>query len=303
MKKYTKTILTTLGLLGLSTYITGSYLTISYACKRQKDNLPSYELGDYYELWLKQQNIKELEMISHDNLKLKALLLEAPVETNKLIICVHGYHSNNQRAYNSFLKFFHELGYNVLIVNNRAHGNSEGKYIGFGWLDRIDIINWIYYMKDYYDKNLQIALHGISMGGATVLNASGERLPKDVKCIIDDCGYSTLYGQLLHVAKYHNKQFRPFLFTSALMSKFIVGYSFFTANPIKQVRKSHTPTLFIHGDKDDYVPTYMVYKLFKACRAKKELLIINNAKHAQCYKTNTKLYESRVKQFLSQYIK
>lgn len=303
MKKTTKTILTTLGLLSITTYLSATYFSVNYASKRLKKEAEPVELNDNDELWLKQQNIKELEITSYDQLKLKALLIEASIPTDKLIICVHGYHSNNQRQYKHMIRFFHDLGYNILLPNNRAHGNSEGQYIGFGWLDRIDIINWIYYIKDYYSKPLQIALHGISMGGATVMCVSGEQLPKDVKCIIEDCGYTTLYKQLKHVSKYHNKRFRPFLFSSALMSKLITGFSFFKVKPIKQVKKAYLPIMFIHGEKDDYVPSSMAYQLFKACPSKKELLIIKNATHATSYRTNTKLYETRVKHFLSQYIK
>lgn len=303
MNKKTKVILTTLGILGVSAYVSGTIATINYSCKRIKKEQPVPNANKEYDEWFNKLKFKELEIISHDELKLKALLLEARVPTDKLIICVHGYQSSNLRQYKYLIRFFHELGYNILIPNNRAHGNSEGKYIGFGWLDRIDIINWIHYIKDYYNKPLQIVLHGISMGGATVLNVSGEKLPRDVKCIIEDCGYSSLYQQMKHVAKYHNKQFRPFLFSSALMSKLIIGYSFFKVKPIKQIKKAYLPIMFIHGDKDDYVPTYMVYKLFKACPTKKELLIVKDAPHARAYITNHKLYEARVKTFLSQYIK
>ena len=121
------------------------------------------------------------------------------------------------------------------------------------------------------------------MGSATVLMASGEKLPDDVKCIISDCGFTSVLDELAHNLKQSHIPPAIILPTATLLSKKRIGYSFKEASTIEQVKKSKTPTLFIHGDQDDFVPTYMVYDLYNACAADKDLLIVEGAKHAQSY--------------------
>lgn len=282
-----------------------SIKAIDYACKkRPKDaNKPMNHCNEENLNWLNKQDFKDLEITSHDGLKLRAKLLEAKSNTDKVLIAVHGYRNYNLREFAYYVKFYHELGFHVLLPNNRAHGDSEGTYIGFGWLDRLDCMQWIDEIKDYFDKDLQIALHGISMGSATVLMASGEDLPSDVKCIISDCGFTSVLDELAHNLKLSHIPPAIILPTATLLSKKRVGYSFKEASTIDQVKKSKTPTLFIHGDQDDFVPTYMVYDLYNACAADKDLLIVEGAKHAQSYLVDQELCERTIIEFMSQYIK
>lgn len=282
-----------------------SVLAIDKACKRpinQKDK-PLKEIPKEYSLWLNEQTFEDLEITSHDGLKLRSKLLKAEGKSNKVLIAIHGYHSYNLREYARYLKFYHELGFHILLPNNRAHGNSEGEYIGFGWLDRIDCLQWIDTMKLYFhDQDIQIVLHGISMGSATVLMASGEELPSEVKCIISDCGFTSVYEEMKHEMKRSHIP-TVILPTATLLSKKRVGYNFKEASTINQVKKSHTPTLFIHGDQDDFVPTYMVYDLYNACQAPKDLLIVEGAKHAESYIVNQELCEKTIVDFMSKYVK
>ena len=190
-----------------------------------------------------------------------------------------------------YIKFYHDLGFHILLPDNRAHGESEGTYIGFGWLDRLDCIQWIHQVKDYFHKDLQIVLHGISMGSATVLMASGEELPDDVKCIISDCGFTSVLDEFKHELHQRHIPASLVLPTATLLSKKRVGYSFKEASTIEQVKKSKTPTLFIHGDRDNFVPTYMVYDLYNACSADKDLLIVEGAGHAPVSYTHLDVYK------------
>ena len=290
----------------LSGFIIGlsSIIAIDYACKRpkQRKEKPLKNLSKDNELWLSQQHFEELEITSQDGLKLRAKLLKANEESDKVLIAIHGYHSYNLREYAYYLQFYHDLGFHILMPDNRAHGESEGKYIGFGWLDRIDCIQWINEIKSYFNRDLQIVLHGISMGSATVLMASGEELPSDVKCIISDCGFTSVYDEMKHEMKRSHVP-SILLPTATLLSKRRVGYSFKEASTIEQVKKSKTPTLFIHGDQDDFVPTYMVYDLYNACKADKDLLIVEGAKHAQSYIVNPELCEKTIMEFMHKYVK
>jgi len=283
-----------------------SICAIDIACKRppkRKDKPLKNNVSPELLSWIDKQEFENLEIQSDDGLKLRAKLLKAKDETDKVLIAIHGYHSYNLREYAYYLKFYHELGFHILLPDNRAHGESEGKYIGFGWLDRLDCIKWIYKMKDYFQKDLQIVLHGISMGSATVLMASGENLPNDVKCIISDCGFTSVYEEMKHEMRNRQLISKIILPTATLLSKKRVGYSFKEASTIKQVKKSNTPTLFIHGDQDDFVPTYMVYDLYNACHADKDLLIIEGAKHAESYLVDQNLCEKTIIEFMQKYIK
>jgi len=290
----------------LSGFVIGlsSIMAIDYACKRppRKKEKPLKNLSQDNQNWLNQQYFEELEITSYDGLKLRAKLLKAKQDSDKVLIAIHGYHSYNLREYAYYLQFYHDLGFHILMPDNRAHGESEGKFIGFGWLDRLDCIQWIYKMKDYFHNDIQIVLHGISMGSATVLMASGEKLPKNVKCIISDCGFTSVYDEIKHEMK---RSHVPgiLLPTATLLSKRRVGYSFKEASTIEQVKKSKTPTLFIHGDQDDFVPTYMVYDLYNACSAEKDLLIVEGAKHAESYIVNPELCEKTIVHFMNQYVK
>lgn len=280
---------------------------IDIACRKntpfQKKNPQVHPSMEKYLPWLKQQHFETLEIRSHDRLRLRAKLLKADRDTNKVLIAVHGYRSYNLKEYAYYIKFYHDLGFHILLPDNRAHGESEGTYIGFGWLDRLDCIQWIHKIKDYFQKDLQIVLHGISMGSATVLMASGEKLPSDVKCIISDCGFTSVLDEFKHELKQKHLPASLILPTATLLSKKRIGYSFKEASTIKQVEKSQTPTLFIHGDQDQFVPTYMVYDLYNACHADKDLLIVEGAGHAQSYLVNQKLCEKTIIEFMNQYVK
>ena len=283
-----------------------SVTAIDIACKKRvphkkKDDSVNPYIEKYLP-WLKEQHFEDLEITSHDGLKLKAKLLKSDLDTDKVLIAVHGYRSYNLKEYAYYIKFYHDLGFHILMPDNRAHGESEGTYIGFGWLDRLDCIQWINKIKDYFNKDLQIVLHGISMGSATVLMASGEELPDDVKCIISDCGFTSVLDEFEHELKLAHIPPSLILPTATLLSKKRVGYSFKEASTINQVKKSKTPTLFIHGDQDDFVPTYMVYDLYNACAADKDLLIVEGAKHAESYLVNQELCERTIIEFMSQYV-
>lgn len=304
MKK--STIATMALLTGFTAALTG-LLAVEFACRKREKvkhhekKVPNLRIQKQID-WLKDQHFEDLEMTSDDNLRLKAKFLRADKDTDKVLIAIHGYRSSNLREYVYYIKFYHDLGFHVLLPNNRAHGDSEGKYIGFGWLDRLDCIKWIYTIKEYLNKDLRIALHGISMGSATVLMASGEELPKDVKCIISDCGFTSVLEEMSHNLKQMHVPPRLVLPTASLLSKKRVGYSFKEASTIQQVEKSKTPTLFIHGDQDDFVPTYMVYDLYNASHAPKDLLIVEGARHAESYLVNPELCEKTIVEFVNQYI-
>ena len=251
--------------------------------------------------WLFAQNIEEIDIKSFDGLNLKGYLILADKPSKKTVLAIHGYKNCGLNEYSSYVRMYHEMGFNVLIPDDRSHGKSEGKYIGFGWLDRLDCISWAKYIVERFGEDISILLHGISMGSATVMNASGEAdLPKQVKGIVADCGFSSAWEQLSHVMlkDFHLHAF-PTLYLASLLNKIVCGFYLSENRSVDQVKKAKVPFLFIHGDKDEFVPTKMVYKVYDACASKqKEMHIFEGAAHAESYYVSGEKYVEILKNFL-----
>ncbi len=253
--------------------------------------------------WVEQHPFETYTILSEDGLKLVGYYLPAKVPTVKTVILAHGY-SSYAKEMGDFARFYHEkLGYHVLMPDARGHGASGGDYIGFGWHERRDYISWIRWAINHIGTDVQIALHGISMGAATVMMASGEELPDQVKAIVEDCGYTTVKDELSYQLKrmYHLPPFPVVSFTSVI-TNFKAGYRFSEASALRQVKKNRTPILFIHGGEDTFVPTEMVYTLYDACKAEKELLIVEGAGHGLAYTIDPEGYEKKTMEFLDRYI-
>ena len=252
--------------------------------------------------WLiKDSNYIDTYITSSDNLKLHAYEVKNENKTDKWAIVVHGYTSEG-KLLSSKAKHLYNMGYNVLVPDLRSHGTSEGNYIGMGWHDRLDIIDWINYIVKNNPKS-EIALHVTSMGSATVLMVSGEKLPSNVKAIVADCGYTSVYDEFSYQLKQlFNLPAFPIMNFSDVVTHIRAGYCLNDASAINQVKKSTTPILYIHGDKDDFVPYYMMDELYNATNSEKEKLTIEGGEHANSDLVNPKLYWSTVNSFLEKYI-
>lgn len=255
------------------------------------------EIQEQTDQWLQMVRQEEAELVSEDGLKLKGDVFWTDSGSHKWLIAVHGYTGKRQDMQN-VAGFYGLQGYNVLTPDMRAHGESQGTYIGMGWLDRQDILKWIQYVIDL-DDQAEIVLHGISMGGATVMMASGEKLPQQVKGIVEDCGYTSVWDIFSDELSYlfHLPDF-PILYAADGIAWLRAGYEFKSASALEQVAKSQVPILFIHGSEDNFVHTDMVYELFDACQAPKELLVIQGAGHGDAYKMDPELYFHTVFSFL-----
>lgn len=238
---------------------------------------------------------KSIYIKSYDNLKLHANILENN-DSDIFVILIHGYSTNSTYMENR-AKVFLNKGYNILLPDLRAAGKSQGKYIGMGWLDRLDILKWIEYIDINY-KNKKIILYGVSMGAATVMMTLGEN-PKSVIAAIEDCGYSSVEAQLSYELKKIFKLGKfPVIYMSSIICKIKAGYFFKEASCINQLKKCNIPILFIHGSNDSFVPTYMVYELFKSYNGKKDILVVEGATHAKSMYVDGNKYWNKVFKFL-----
>lgn len=215
---------------------------------------------------------------------------------NKTALIIHGWRNNAVKFFYLACMYERELGYNVVMPDLHAHGLSEGKAVQMGWLDRLDVMQWLQAFKTD-----TMVVHGVSMGAATTMMLSGEKIPVEVKDIhfVEDCGYTSVWDEFSGQLK---EQFDlpefPLLYTSSLLCRLINGWSFGEASPLNQVKKCRYPMFFIHGDSDTFVPTEMVYQLYDAKPSNKEIWIAKGAEHALSYFTHREEYVSRIKQFI-----
>ena len=215
------------------------------------------------------------------------------------MIMVHGYRGDGASII-SPIKQMKKAGYNLLIPDLRGHGFSEGDYIGMGWDDREDIIQWIDYLLSK-DPHASIILYGVSMGGATVMDVAGEKLPHQVKAIIEDCGYTSVWDIFKAHIDMNNIESEVALHMASLVTKIRAGYYLEDVRPIEQVKKSQTPMLFIHGAEDNFVPFAMVNELYNAATCPKEKLVIQGAGHANSCSVNSELYYQTIFHFIEKY--
>ena len=269
-----------------------------------------YMFKNYPELqaWkdsLEQANaLKDTFVYSPDNIRLHAYYVAAPTPTAKTAVIVHGYTDNAIRMMMIGYLYNRNLGYNILLPDLRYSGLSEGEAFQMGWLDRKDVMQWMEVANQIYGDSTRMVVHGISMGAATTMMVSGEAQPDYVKCFVEDCGYTSVWDQF---GKELKEQFGlpefPLMYTANWLCDWTYGWSFSEASALDQVKKCSLPMLFIHGEKDDYVPTWMVYDLYATKPEPKEIWTVPNADHATSYKLNKETYTEKVKQFTDKYIR
>lgn len=242
---------------------------------------------------------KDVYTTSSDNFKLHAHFINN--NSNVFVIIVHPY-----EARGSYMKYFaqkfYNMGFNILAIDLRTHGESEGKIYSLGYLERLDVLAWIRYINDNY-SNAEIILYGISMGANAVMMCSCESSSYNVKVIIEDAGFTNAYEQLkrrLDIA--YKFSFLPIIEFTSLMTKIRLGFSFKDIDVQKRISKSMIPILFIHGDKDELVDYNMVNKLYESCSSQKEKLIIKNGKHISAVFNDEELYWNTIYDFINKYI-
>ena len=223
-------------------------------------------------------------------------------EAKGTVLMCHGFHGVAPRDFAGLPEFYLSLGYNVLVINQRAHNKSGGKYLTYGIKERFDCRDWILYINNRFGNDKPVFLHGLSMGCATVLMASGLELPTNVKGIVADCGYTSPYDIILSVLKNGMKlPAFPIMPLSEILVKCIAGFGLKEYSTLDAMKTNRIPILFVDGDKDDFVPTWMTQKNYEACVAEKRIFWVKGAKHAESFYIDKEGYETEVKDFLKSF--
>lgn len=240
---------------------------------------------------------------SFDGLKLHATYFptEEKQGKQKIAICFHGYTSQGMSDYIGLSDYYQKRGFAMLLPDARAHGASEGEYIGFGCLDRQDALGWIRWAIEEIGPETEILLHGTSMGAATLLMLSGLTLPEQVKGIVSDCGFTSpkeVFTHVLH-SMYHLPAF-PVIPGADLVNRKLAGYGMDECNAKREVEKAKVPILFIHGGNDTFVPWQMCDEIYEHCASPKRKLIVEGAAHAESYYKDMEGYEKALTEFIGE---
>ncbi len=311
------TVLAALGII-VGVMIFAGFLTFKRFVGRQKKeaNMADIrfvpQLGETYNDYVaftkdKQNYINTLEKKEYiidgiDGIKLKGFYFPAKEDSKVTIICSHGHKSTCFNDFAGILPFFNHKNYNVLFTVSRAHLGSEGKYMTLGKKESKDLVRWTEFIDDQ-NPGQNIFIYGASLGAVNAMILTGlDYIPSSIKGVVSDSGYSRAYDFLLYQMR-HEYKLSPYptIPIANWFAKRIAKVNFKKPSPIESVKESTLPILFIHGNKDQFVPTYMGDACYRACSSPKKLLTIDNASHMQAYFINPEKYEEAFADFVSEY--
>lgn len=314
MKRKTGIFIVAFTALVLSVVAGGSFYMLGYSLepdpgRRDVDSAlrVMYEHAPFMKAWTDSVRaggmLRDTFIVSGDGRRLHAVYMRGDSACGRTAVIVHGY----KDCYAKFLylgRMYHrDMGYNILLPDLSAHGLSDGKSIQMGWKDRLDVIRWAEVAEEMFrdsSEASQMVLHGVSMGAATVMCVSGEKLPEYIRCFVEDCGYTSVWDEFENELR---ERFSlppfPLMYTADVLCRMRYGWSFTEASPVEQVRKCRRPMMFIHGSEDTFVPTRMVYRLYEAKSGDKVLWIVPGTKHARAYLDYPKEYTERVGRFIA----
>lgn len=244
---------------------------------------------------------QDVTIRSADGLTLKGHLLTCKYP-RRLIIAFHGWRSSWSRDFGLVAPFWLENHCNVLLVEQRAHGDSQGDYLGFGLLERSDCQQWAIW-ADRQNFGLPIYLAGISMGSTTVLMAAGLSMPESVRGIIADCGFTSPRDIVGHVAQknlhLNYTWLRSYMIDRNFRKKIHMTTSSYST--LTAMKQTGIPVLFIHGTEDHFVPIEMTYRNYRACAARKRLVVVPGAGHAMSFYVNPEACGRAMREFWKEF--
>lgn len=275
--------------------------TIFEKCFSTKSSVfePSKEMSQEDQEYLQNSNVNLVTITSFDGLKLSSYRINNH-NNNKYVIIIHGFTGSKNDEISTARKF-DEMGFNTLIIDQRGSGDSEGKYATYGLKESLDLIKWIdYLVKKYPDS--QIVLYGLSMGASTILSCLGTKLPANVKCAIEDSGFSSLYEELkFFMETKYNLVFVDTILK--LLEKKIISklnFSYDDCNHKIALQNNETPLLIVHGTADTIVPFEMAKRIYNSTKGIKKIYIIDSADHCEGkYQEN---YFINLKSFIDMYV-
>ena len=287
-------------------FSSGFYAPRKKAADPNEIQTPVGKIYDPYrasmENWIREARAmahEEFYITSFDGLTLHGNFYEyapgAPIE-----LMFHGYRGTAERDLSGGVQRCFRVGRSALVVDQRCSGKSGGRVITFGINEHKDCLSWVDFMVRHFGPDVKIILTGISMGGATVLTASGCDLPENVIGILADCPYSSPKEIICKVIKDMGlppKIFYPF---TKLSARIFGKFDLEETSPLEGVKNCRIPVIFFHGESDDFVPCDMSRELFEACASKKKLVTIPGAGHGLSYAVDPEKYLTSLREFFGE---
>lgn len=286
-----------------------AYVLFNYACVRKKRSSTVDLVDSSFDSlmatinagaqWMEDTPHDSVTLMSFDGLKLCARVYTAS-GSKRTVVCMHGYRSRGMFDYSVHTEEYVKRGYNVVVPDQRACGDSEGRYITYGVRERRDCLMWINYAEERFGGS--IYLHGLSLGCATVLMTLGLDLPKSVKGVIADCGYYSPWSECRHVMKssMHLPPF-PLLWLANVYCRVFAGFGLKQCDTREILKNNHVPVLFIHGQRDNFVPTYMTDENYAANAGEKYYFRAEKSTHATSYYDEPENFRKQQFEFLSKH--
>lgn len=278
------------------------FKTFTNPKSRKMQNVDNSPYKSYKEYFVKRREIfdtykkEDISIKSRDNLTLRGIYVENEIK-DKIVIIFHGFKSKGDSDI-LFSYDFYKLGYSLIIVDQRAHGKSDGKYIGMGILERYDVLEWIKYAINRFGDNISILLGGTSMGSATIMMASELIKDKQVKGIVADCGFSSCYDEVRFCLR--KLPSFPIMHTINLYSRLFAKYDMKKVTSKKSLENSKIPLLITHGKNDTFVPCNNAEICYNASKSEiKEMYFFDDSIHATSYADHSEEYDKRVRDFLN----
>ena len=240
------------------------------------------------------QEHREYSIISERGEKLKGFYYPNGSEGKKIAFIIHGYRSENSDTAGPFYEYYKSRGIDIFACDHTAHGQSEGHFVGYDYFESKDCLKWIDFLKENFGDDIEIILHGFSMGGATVLQMSSH-CPENVKFIIDDSGYSSAMKSL-------KSNIGPMSQPMRFIHKLLAGYDLKDADVAESLSKSELPILFVHGYDDKLVPFKTSQMLYDSYQGPKDCLFVPDTRHIEAIYTFPEEYAEKTDSFIEKYM-
>lgn len=232
--------------------------------------------------WFAKQDREDVFIESYDHLSLHGQYLTQK-DARGTMLLVHGFQRSGEGDFSCILKEYYSMGFNLLVIDQRASLQSQGDYLTMGVRERWDVRSWCIWLLQRMGERHRVVLDGISMGGATVLMAAGLDLPKNVCGVIADCGFTSPRDIFLAVMKDRYHIPTCFLWGAGLCCRVMAGFSMDEASTVDAVRHCTLPLLLVHGEADDFVPCSMTRAAYEAAGCEKTLLTVPGAGHGMSF--------------------
>ncbi|MBO4320547.1 MAG: alpha/beta hydrolase [Treponema sp.] len=250
--------------------------------------------------WRDSSNEQNLWVNSKEGYKLHAYFYPSKKSSHKYAVCIHGYRGNTTNIA-PYGHHYADMGFNVLLTENRSTGQSEGKFLSMGWNEKYDVLAWLNYIVEM-DSEAQIILHGESMGAAIVLMTLGENVPENLKCAVSESAFDSAWNEFEHIGKdLKHKKTNIGLYIGKFFIRLRLGFNLKKVTCLKQLKNCRTPVILIHGEADTMVPHEMLRGIYNAIPSSKDWFIFPEAEHCQSIFAHPQTYWEKIHEFIYRY--